>query len=57
MQLKTAISPHNNNAAEEFGTTGTNFRASSKDLKPTQSIKIIPNPSGNNFQSIQSIKK
>ena len=52
--VKTAMS---NNNQDEFGSTGNNFRASSKELRPSQSIKMMPSGNNPNLQSVQSVVK
>lgn len=46
--MSTSQNPNNANI-DEFGSTGQNFRASSKELRPSQSIKMMPN-AGSNLQ-------
>jgi polo-like kinase 1 len=59
--VKTAISSNNNantnNPTDEFASTNNNFRASSKELRPSQSIKMMQSGNNPNLQSVQSISK
>lgn len=40
--MKTAAGNPSSSKEGEMGMTGSNFRGTSRDLKPSQSIKIIP---------------
>jgi polo-like kinase 1 len=55
--VKTAISSSNNHPTDEFASTNNNFRASSKELRPSQSIKMMPSSNNPNLQSVQSVSK